>query len=272
MRSKQRDLRSCGANRTSPVEKLLCGATGISHIHQTLVRAISSACTHAAKSPHPPVFGEVSMPSDKEIEVFYERTAHIWRSKSLVDYDLLDMMWAKLDWALAHCRLEVHEEHTTFGTLRVVTALGIIRYHVDPQACEFWGSAMNANGEFQRIGPCFPCIPLFRFRKCPMFWLRLAFQRWAPECSHADLIADPGNRPSIVELATSRVLIRRLRLDARYVTLSYEFEQVLGLPAFVRAHVDEDDQYQIRNCSFESASRVWRSVNAVSGDIRRLMF
>ena len=209
------------------------------------------------------------MTLDDTLNLINARTRHLDPPQFEGDYGLLELIWEKLDWALEHCRLEVREESVPFGTVRVVTALGIIRFHVDAHDCLIWGMAMKADGQFHRIGPCLHASRLFHVRNCAHWWLRLAFQRWAPQSTPGiDLIDDPANRPSNIELATSRRLMRRLGADSRFCTFADEFDAALGIPDFVWSRIREREENSY--CNVDVASYIWHRLECAAAAIGKM--
>lgn len=209
------------------------------------------------------------MNQDERMEMLYWRLGHIPSSSDQVDLNLLDMMWDKLDHALAHHRLAVREVPGPRGPIREITALGIIRYYVDPHGCRISGEAMKADGHFHPIGPCLRTVRLFWVPGCPIWWLRFAFQTWAPKCTGIDFIDDPANRPSNIELGTSRLIVRRLSFDRRFTTLVEDFDDALGLPPLARSLVEEEAETNY--CNVDRASEIWAQTESVTAAIRRVI-
>lgn len=175
----------------------------------------------------------------------------------------LEHIWIQLDHALQHCRLDVQDIATTFRTVRAVTALGLIRVHVDVDACEVWASAIQEDGTILRIGRGLPATRLFGWS----WWLRFAFQRWAPECSAIDFIEDPLNRPSNVEMDTCQWLIRRLSIDPRFWSLSEEFDAAVGIPSLAVELVEEVHHWR----GLEYVSEAWRLMERVDREIHKAL-
>jgi hypothetical protein len=208
------------------------------------------------------------MNPDEKTSLLHARTEHLFPVPFKGDHELLELIWEKLDWALEHCRLDIRDEPVPFGSVRVVTALGIIRYYVDAQDCLIWGMAMKADGQFHMLGPCLHASQLFHVSRCPHWWLRFAFQRWAPMCSGIDLIDDPANRPSNVELATSQRLMRRLGGDPRFCLFADEFDAALGIPEFIWSLIRE--RAEDYDCNVVTASDIWHRTECVSSVISKL--
>jgi hypothetical protein len=209
------------------------------------------------------------MTLDEKLELLDRRLRYFPDDWFQVDRGLLDMIWGKLDHALAHHRLEVRELRGLHGERREITALGIIRYTVDPDGCRISGEAIKADGNFHPIGHGLPCTRLFWLRNCPIWWLRLAFQTWAPDCTGIDMIDEPLNRPCNLELGTSRLIARRLSYDRRFVSLVEDFDDALGLPPLVRMLVEEEAE--ANSCDVDRAGEIWRIAEDVTSVVRRVM-
>jgi hypothetical protein len=69
-------------------------------------------------------------------------------------------------------------------------------------------------------------------------------------------VADPLNRPSNVELDTTRVLMRRLKVDPRYWTLFDEFNAAIGTPALVSEVMAETEGSLWQ--TLQGVSEIWR--------------
>ena len=209
------------------------------------------------------------MTLDEKLALLDRRLSHIPYFSRKADRDMLEMIWDKLDHALDDHRLEVRDVPAPKGKIREITALGIIRYSVDPHSCRISGMAMKADGAFHPIGPCLPTVRLFWVRNCPLWWLRFAFQAWAPDCSGIDLIADPANRPCNIELDTSRLIMERLSYDRRFMTLVDDFDDAINLPSFVRTLIEEESN--AFHCDVNRASEIWQSMESVTAAVRQLM-
>jgi hypothetical protein len=209
------------------------------------------------------------MTVDERLALLDRRLGHIPFGPSKADRSLLEMMWDKLDHALDYHRLIVLNVPSPQGKIREITALGIIRYYVDPHRFGISGTARKADGVFHPIGPCLPAVRLFWRRNCPHWWLRFAFQTWAPNCSGIDLIDDPGNRPSNVELDTSKLIVQRLIYDRRFRTLADDFDEAIGLPSFVRTLIEEETE--ANSCNVDRASEIWQSMESVTATMGQVM-
>jgi hypothetical protein len=209
------------------------------------------------------------MTPDEKLALLDRRLSHIPFVSNKGDRNLLDMIWEKLDYALDDHRLYVCDVPAAQGKIREITALGIIRYYVDPHSYRISGMAMKADGVFHPIGPCLHAVRLFWVRNCAHWWLRFAFQTWVPNCSGIDLIDDPGNRPSNIELDTSRLIVRRLTYDRRFRTLVDDFDEAIGLPSFVRTLIEEEARAY--HCNVDRAGEIWRSMESVTAATRQVM-
>jgi hypothetical protein len=209
------------------------------------------------------------MSSDEKLAMLDRRLRHLPFFPNRADRSLLDMMWDKLDHALAHQRLDVREVSAPSGMIREITALGIIRYYVDPQAFRISGMAMKADGLFHPIGDCLHAVRLFWVRSCAHWWLRFAFQTWAPRCSGIDMIDEPANRPCNIELDTSQLIVRRLCFDRRFMTLVEDFDDALGLPPLARMLIEE--QAEASYCDVDRASEIWQQTESVAAAIRQVI-
>jgi hypothetical protein len=182
------------------------------------------------------------------IEEIERRLAYLDVSPHCVDRDLVERMWGKLDCALQHRRLEVWDAPTAWGTLRVVAALGLLQFEADVAACELTAYAIQEDESRRRIDSGFRGPRIFD----SFWWMRYAFQRWAPECSGVDFVVDPLNRPSRAELDATCILLRRLKVDPRYWTLLDEFNAAIGTPALISEVMIETD------------GRLWQTLQGVS--------
>jgi len=184
-----------------------------------------------------------------------EHTTHLFPQPVEFDAQLREHVWDKLDAALAHNRLQVHEHHDSFGSLRTVTALGLVRITIRDTHCELWASLLDDDGEARRLGYGVRAFDLFDQPSCGHFWLRYAFFRWAPRCSGYPFEAYPLFRPCAKELATSRALLGRLHADPRFRTLPAEFDSAIHQSPILAwlAHEDPDE----RRCSVEALSQRW---------------
>ena len=209
------------------------------------------------------------MTLDEKLALLDRRLSHLPFDSNKADRSLLEMMWDKIDQALDHNRLRVCEVPAPQGKIREITALGIIRYYVDPHSFTISGMAMKADGVFHPIGPCLPTVRLFWRRTCYHWWLRFAFQTWAPHCTGIDMIDDPGNRPSTIELDTSRLIVRRLSYDRRFMTFAEDFDDAIGLPSFVRTLIEEE--CEANSCNVDRATEIWRSMESVTAAVRHVM-
>jgi hypothetical protein len=208
--------------------------------------------------------------TDDERRVLIDRhLRHIPFFSNKADRNLLERMWGHIDDALDRSRLYVCDVPAPEGKIREVTALGIIRYYVDPHRCRISAMARKADGVFHPIGPCLPAVRLFWRRNCYHWWLRFAFQTWAPDCSGIDLIDDPGNRPCNIELDTSRLIVARLSYDRRFMSLVDDFDEAIGLPSFVRTLIEEESQAY--HCDVDRAGEIWRSMESVTAATRQVM-
>ena len=181
---------------------------------------------------------------------------HLFPVATSVNPHLLEQMWERLDRALADSRLEVRTEDFGFGPIHVVTALGLLQVCVDHRACEIWGGVI-VDGSHRRIGWGLPAFQLLWMRHCPCWWLRFAFQVWAPERPTFDYVHCPLQRPDNIELDTSRALVDRLGVDPRFRTLPEEFDVAIGLPTLMQV-LTEDDPGKV--ATMEWATRIWQSV------------
>ena len=198
----------------------------------------------------------------------FDRLAHLFPSAAEHDATLLESLWEKLDAALAHCRLDLGEEETASGTVRSVTALGVIRICVNAQAREMWGCAIAEDGSLHRIGPGLHAFRLLDVPRCGHWWLRFAFWRWARLTGAFDIVIDPMMRPSSIELATSAMLMRRLRHDPRFRTLPDEFDAAIDYPESLRTLLGEvrDGSYRV-----EHANEAWTMAWEVNAAVHRAM-
>lgn len=207
--------------------------------------------------------------TDDERRVLIDRSLrHIPFFPNKADRNLLERIWGHIDDALDRSRLYVCEVPAPEGKIREITALGIIRFTVDPHRCCISGMAKKADGVFHPIGHCLPAVRLFWRRTCYHWWLRFAFQRWAPDCSGIDLIADPGNRPCNVELDTSRLIMERLSYDRRFMNLVDEFDDAIGLPSFVRTLIEEECAASY--CNVDRANEIWQSMESVTATMKQV--
>lgn len=209
------------------------------------------------------------MTEDEKFALLDRRLAHLPFDSSRADRELLDRIWAHLDYALDRHRFEVLELRMPQGKIRQITALGIIRFCVDPNRCQISGMAMKADGVFHPIGACLPTMRLFWLRNCPHWWLRLAFQTWAPHCTGIDMINDPCNRPSNIELDTSKLIVRRLCYDRRFMTLVDEFDAAIDLPSFVRTLIEQESKAS--SCCVDRATEIWQAMESVKAAIANTM-
>ncbi len=181
-----------------------------------------------------------------------EGMGYLDASSSRPDRNLLERIWEKLDWALQHRRLEVRDVPKAWGILREVTALGLFQFEVDAAACDLAAYAIQEDGRRRWIDSSFHGPRIFD----SFWWLRYAFQRWEPDCSGIDFVVNPLTRPSNIELDTTRILLRRLRVDSRYWTLFDEFNAAIGTPALVSKTMAETDGGYWQTLT--DVSEVWR--------------
>lgn len=199
-------------------------------------------------------------------ETWRDPLDHLHPSTDRASRFLLERMWSRLDHALAVRRLETGVADLGFGPVRTVTALGLIQMRIDDRACELWGGVVTPEGAFRRIGWGLPATRLLWVDRCPLWWLRFAFQTWIPERSTIDFVECPLNRPDNIELDTSRMLVRRLGADARFRTLPEEFDEAIGLSTILEV-MREKQGYHVP--VVEHASHVWQVSEALLARIRR---
>ena len=185
------------------------------------------------------------------------------------DNPLVERMWKRLDHALGHCRLEVHDEVSATETIRVVTVLGLFRIRVDHEGGNAWAYLIEEDGTFREINGSFHLYRLFHHPCCRYLWLRYAFQRWEPMCSDIDFVSEPLNRPCNAELDASRRLVRRLNLDKRYWTLAQDFDEAIGFPPLALSMMEE--QSAANSCNLEDTNRIWQTSLHVLRAMRRAM-
>jgi hypothetical protein len=190
------------------------------------------------------------------IEVIEERLSYLHPFERRGDDVLVERIWAKVDHALRYRRIEISDEVRPWGTVRVVTALGLLQLEVDYDACDMIAFAILEDGSRRRIGPSFRGPYVFGHPQ----WLRWAFLRWAPECSGIDYVADPLSRPSNIEVETSGRLARRLRFDYRYWTLPHEFYAAVGRPMVVSDCMSE--ARALGSNSLEYVCEAWRAMES----------
>ena len=190
------------------------------------------------------------------IEVIEERLSYLHPFERRGDDVLLERIWAKVDHALRYRRIEISDEVRPWGTVRVVSALGLLQLEVDYEACDMIAFAIQKNGSRRRIGPAFQGPFVFHHPQ----WLRWAFLRWAPECSGIDYVADPLSRPSKIELDTTGTLFGRLRFDYRYWTLPAEFYAAVGRPLLVSDCMNE--ARALGSNSLEYVCEAWRAMES----------
>ena len=128
--------------------------------------------------------------------------------------------------------------------------------HVEPERGDVACYAIHADGSRHRMGHGWPLDDALS----KPFWLRFAFQRWAPHLSRVDFFSDPLNRPATLELDTGRFLMRRLRADARYSRLCDAFVAALDIPA----HVIDAIHREHRSATAETLSEYYWPMNLPS--------
>lgn len=148
-----------------------------------------------------------------------------------IDVDVLEHLWAELDRRLDTAPLAVRTVAWVDGTMRIVELLGLIAVHVEPECGDVSCWSIEPDGTRRRMGPGWPLADPFAYG----FWLRFAFQRWAPHLSRTDFFGYPLNRPATIELDTGNRLLQRLRVDRRYWQMCDAFVAALGVPAAVIA-------------------------------------
>jgi hypothetical protein len=150
---------------------------------------------------------------------------------------VLELIWSELDRRLDHA-ITIHEQQRFTGPQRVVEVLGLLAVHVEParHAVSCW--SIEPDGTRRPIGTGWSLRDPFAER----FWLRFAFQRWAPRLSRIDFVECPLNRPAEVEIETGKRLMGRLRVDRRYWQMADAFVSALGIPEGVFAHIERRDQ------------------------------